>query len=250
MKNLTLLLLLFIVVSYAFSQYTWDYGISIGAANYLGELGGKEKTRRNFIFDLKLSQTRTAIGGFARYQNDFKAYIFTGVAVFYNNPKAFYNGSWVALGPLHTEGQSIIPGAPKPYSKIQLAIPAGAGFYFTFQKKFRIGWEFNWRTTFTDYIDDASSVYVDPTKLNSETAAALSNRNPELGDYSDQDGIAYKDNYTPGAKRGDPSHKDSYLSTTINLSYAIQGTSNFAKTKYRSFFKSKKFSRRTIRAKF
>ena len=314
MKKFILLLFFSLTSLLAFSQYKWDFGANIGAANYLGEMGGKEKTRRNFILDLKLSQTRSAIGGFARYKlnrdisvrgniawyrisgadnlstnpgrrgrnlsfrndivevgatgqyvfydiadlgrtyryrNDFKAYIFTGVAGFDHNPKTKYNGSWVALAPLHTEGQGIIDGAPKPYSHFQIAIPAGAGFFFTVNKRYRVGWEFNWRTTFTDYLDDASTVYADPTLLNSQAAVDLSNRNPELGSYnSETDGIANAANYAPGSKRGDPSHTDSYLSTTINVSYLARGKSHFGKTKYKGFFKGKKFSRRTIRAKF
>src|SRR5690349_24729782 len=48
------------------SQYAWDVGFHLGGANYLGELGGKEKPRRDFIWDLKMNQTRWAVGGFAR----------------------------------------------------------------------------------------------------------------------------------------------------------------------------------------
>lgn len=313
MKKLSLLLIFTVCASLAFSQYKWDVGVQLGAGNYLGEIGGKEKTRRDFILDLKLSQTRSALGGFARYklnpdvylrgalgwyrisgkdvlstnegrrgrnlsfrndiyeasitgqymfydvadlgktyryQNDFKAYVFTGVAGFYHNPKATYNGSWVALAPLHTEGQGLVDGAPKPYGNFQFSIPAGVGFYFTISKIYRIGWEINWRTTFTDYLDDVSTNYADPSLLGSQTAI-LANRNPELGNYDPQtDGIAYSGNYTPGSKRGDPTHNDSYLSTTINASYALKGRSKFAKSKYKSYFKGKKYTKRTIRAKF
>jgi hypothetical protein len=320
MKKLLLIFGFWLLASAAFSQYKWEYGAMAGAANYLGEIGGKEKTRRDFILDLKLSQTRSAMGGFVRYKfnrdiyirgslswdrisgadslstnparvgrnlsfrndlleasvvgqyvfydvadlgrtyrysNDFKAYIFTGVSGFYTNPKAKYEGNWVALAPLHTEGQGLDPNAPKPYSLYQIAIPAGAGFFFTFKKKFRIGWEFNWRTTFTDYLDDASTVYPDPKYLQSDLAKALSNRNPELN-YSDNPNLPVPVNYQydpirnkpANPKRGDPKHKDSYLSTTINASYAIKGKSRFAKTKYKAFFKGNKFKKRTIRAKF
>ena len=48
------------------AQYAWDLGVHLGGANYLGEMGGKEQTRRDFIWDLKLGQTRWAVGGFAR----------------------------------------------------------------------------------------------------------------------------------------------------------------------------------------
>ncbi|HEY4798853.1 MAG TPA: DUF6089 family protein [Bacteroidia bacterium] len=318
MKKLSLFSFLILFNAYlaseAFSQYKWDFGAMVGAANYLGEIGGKEKTRRDFILDMKLSQTKNSLGGFARYKlnpdfylrgslawnrisgadrlstnpgragrnlsfrndileasvvgqyvfydiadlgrtyryrNDFKAYVFAGVSGFHHNPKAEYDGSWVALQPLHTEGQGIVPGAPKPYSLYQVAIPAGAGFYFTISKVYRIGWEFNWRTTFTDYLDDISGTYVDPKLLGAPGSAAyvLSNRNPELQPY--KDGV-YPDpkNYIAGGKRGDPTHNDSYLSTTINVAYAMRGKSKFAKSKYKSFFKGKKYNKRTIRAKF
>ncbi len=294
----------------------------VGASNYLGEIGGKEKTRRDFILDLKLSQTRSALAGFARYKlnpdvyvrgsvgwyrisgkdalstnpgrmgrnlsfrndiieasvvgqyifydiadlgrtyryrNDFKAYVFSGVAGAMSDPKANYNGSWVALAPLHTEGQGLVDGAPKSYGKFLFVVPAGAGFYFTISKIYKIGWELNWRTTFTDYLDDVSTHYVDPSVFAGDaTAVALANRNPELQPYSDNSGIPDPQNYYPHVengtkvypKRGDQTHNDSYLSTTINASYALKGKSRFAKSKYKTFFKGKKYSKRTIRAKF
>jgi hypothetical protein len=312
MKKLFLASAFLFMVSVAFSQYKLDFGLMAGASNYLGEMGGKEKTRRNFILDLKLSQTRSAIGGFVRYKinpdfyikgsagwyrisgadkfstnparvgrnlsfrndlieasvtgqyvfydvadlgrtyryrNDFKAYVFTGLAGFYSNPKTQYNGSWVALAPLHTEGQGIAPGAPKPYSRFLVAVPAGAGFFFTFSKKYRVGWEFNWRTTFSDYLDDASTIYADPALLASDEARDLANRNDELV-YSDYANLPPPQNYLMGSKRGDPKHNDSYLSTTINVSVLIKGKSKFGNARYKSFF-GKKFKRgRTIRAKF
>ncbi|MCB0792905.1 MAG: hypothetical protein KDB97_14150, partial [Flavobacteriales bacterium] len=48
------------------AQYAWDIGIHAGGSNYLGEMGGKEQTRRDFIWDLKLSQTRWTLGVFGR----------------------------------------------------------------------------------------------------------------------------------------------------------------------------------------
>src|ERR1700740_544897 len=60
------LLSLFALESMA--QYRLDYGGSIGIANYLGDIGGKEKTRRDFIADMKLAKTRQALSGFVRYK--------------------------------------------------------------------------------------------------------------------------------------------------------------------------------------
>ena len=50
------------------SQYNFDYGIKLGATNYLGDIGGQEKSRREFLMDMKLSQTRWVAGGYARYK--------------------------------------------------------------------------------------------------------------------------------------------------------------------------------------
>ena len=50
------------------AQYKWDIGLHLGGANYLGEMGGMEKTRRDFVWDMKLGQTRWAVGPFARYK--------------------------------------------------------------------------------------------------------------------------------------------------------------------------------------
>ncbi len=52
------------------AQYGQDYGVHIGASNYLGEMGGKEKPRRDFIMDMKLPKTRYTIGGYYRKRFD------------------------------------------------------------------------------------------------------------------------------------------------------------------------------------
>ena len=49
-----------------FSQWLWDYGGTLGMSNYLGDIGGNEKTRQNFIGDVKLLKTRWNTGAFIR----------------------------------------------------------------------------------------------------------------------------------------------------------------------------------------
>ena len=69
-RNLTrsvfVLSVFFMGTSNANAQYLWDVGLHLGGANYLGEMGGKDQPRRDFVWDMKLNQTRWAIGGFAR----------------------------------------------------------------------------------------------------------------------------------------------------------------------------------------
>src|SRR5690606_4458195 len=82
--------------------------------------------------------------------------------------KGELDGQWYALQPLQTEGVS--------YSKINFSIPAGIGFYYTIDRKYRLGLELGWRTTFTDYIDDISDKYVVQTD---PLTAQLANKNTQ-----------------------------------------------------------------------
>jgi hypothetical protein len=267
--------LLFPLISPA--QYFWDAGFSTGVSNYLGDMGGNELTRRDFVSDMKIDQTRFSVGGYARFRllrnvsikanlnwarisgddklssnpgrnarnlnfrndviqltaqaqyffytvNDlghtykhkdsFRSYIGIGAGAAYHNPKTSYQGTWVPLRPLETENVR--------YTKITAVIPASVGFCFTFNKIWRIGWDLTWNTTFTDYLDDVSTRYADPSTLSSPLAVTLANRTGELP------GIApsFAENFTPGSKRGDASHNDSYLSSTVEFGYVIRGHSN------------------------
>ena len=304
MKRIFTLFFLFSALG-SYAQFKWDFGGGLGVANILGEMGGDELTRRDFIADIKLRQTRWAVQGFARYKlhpnvlikgeityarlegadslssnpgrkgrnlhfrndmvelsvkgeyvfyeisdlgrsyrfrNDLRCYMFIGAGGIYHSPKANYQGSWVPLQPLRTEGQS------KPYSRLQFVIPAGAGLYFTIKKQHRIGWELGWRTTFTDYLDDVSTVYADPSTLPNATSIALANQYSPS--FANDPSYPHANNYSPGSKRGDPTHNDSYLFSTFNYSYVIKGRSKFSKSRYSSYFKSRKYKKRKVRAQF
>jgi hypothetical protein len=222
--------------------------VRIEGADYLSTNPGRRGRNLSFqnnIFELELTgevffYEIPDLGHTYRYRNDFRMYAFAGISALYHNPRAHYQGEWVNLRPLKTEG--------KTYSSFAAAVPLGIGLYFTVEKRHRIGWEFDWRTTFTDYLDDVSTVYIDPSELSSPEAIALANRRDELGD--NVEGVPDAVNYVPGKKRGDPSHKDSYLSTSVSYSYVMRGKSSFYKSHYGSIFKRKKYKKRKIRAKF
>lgn len=186
------------------------------------------------------------VGGTGRYTSDFNLYAFGGVGAFYSNPQGELDGEWYSLQPLQTEGVS--------YSLINLSIPTGIGFYYTIQRKYRVGMEFSWRTTFTDYIDDVSDKYVvqtDPitaalaNKANQEVITQIHAENPDLNN-----GTPQVTTYYPGKKRGDPTHNDSYATMTVNFSWAIRGRSNFYKSKNSWVLGKHKRKRRKSRAKF
>ncbi|MGV2481597.1 UNVERIFIED_CONTAM: hypothetical protein IGO34_32890, partial [Salmonella enterica subsp. enterica serovar Weltevreden] len=49
MKNIFIFFLILLFTTSLNAQRRLDYGIAIGVSNYLGDIGGKEKTRRDFV---------------------------------------------------------------------------------------------------------------------------------------------------------------------------------------------------------
>jgi len=333
MKRLVFLSLLLFTFSEAQAQYRFDYGITLGAMNYLGDIGGLDQPRRDFINDIKITETRYSIGGYYRaqfsrtlsvsaayiqgriegwdansiyaarrgrnlnfrneikelslrgefalfadndvggkghYNPDFKLYAFAGIAGFYHNPKGKYQGEWYSLRPLKTEGQA------KEYSKVAFAIPMGFGFYFTHLRKHRFSWEFGYRNTFTDYIDDISTTYAYESELDGELAINLANQSSEqhvaetnaeyLAEVNNPTNLPsyYDYAYSPGQieqgqrnQRGIDSNNDGYMFMSVGYGRVLPSNSRFAKkfskqARYKSRFrKNRRISKsKKSRAKF
>ncbi len=304
MKKLIYLLLLISFSAEFKAQWLWDYGVSAGVTNYLGDIGGKEKTRRDFVSDMKLSKTRWNGGIFARYKwkeklslklafdylriegndnlstnpgreyrnfnfkndvfalsqtveyffytdpdlgntyrykNSFRAYVFGGLGAFYTNPKSFYQGEWVKMRDYFDEGVQ--------YKQIVLGIPMGIGCYFTFNKRNRFGFEFNYMKTFTDYLDDISGNYPS-TPPSGAYAQGLVLRTTSLPQSMKDANPGAYDSHTWGAKRGDKTNKDAIVYMNVTYSRVIRGKSSFYRAKHSSFFGKNKRKVRKIRAKF
>lgn len=65
----TFILFLLVCASYTTkAQYAWDFGGTIGASNYLGEIGGNNQPAQAWILDMKMQSTRYTVGGFARWR--------------------------------------------------------------------------------------------------------------------------------------------------------------------------------------
>lgn len=146
-------------------------------------------------------------------------YAFAGFGGFYFNPKGrTAGGDWVALRPLHTEGQGL-PGGPKQYSNFSLNVLGGAYYKLTINKKWSVGLEFCYRKTFTDYIDDVSTRYYDSQAL-AQAYGPLSAQmaDPSLGNIY---GASLPAGDGTPAQRGD-SQKDSYMSLEVTVGYIFK----------------------------
>jgi hypothetical protein len=145
-------------------------------------------------------------------------YVFAGVAVFHFNPYAYDStGKKVYLRLLSTEGEGL-PQYPnrKPYALTQMSIPFGGGIKFRISDRVTLAYELGMRKTFTDYLDDVSSTYVDQATL-------LAARGPEAVE------MAYRGNElhggagypADGTVRGNPKHKDWYYMSGLRVTIAL-----------------------------
>ena len=162
------------------ATFEFNYGVISGqdANAPLEDVRQRNLSFRSMLLDGALTG-EFYIPGFQPYNlaSPVSGFVFAGVGFQAFNPRALYEGTWVELQPLGTEGQS-------PYQKITLSIPFGVGFKYALTDKFNLGLRIGTRKTFTDYIDDVSGDYVSYPELlasNGELAAALGNRTGELG---------------------------------------------------------------------
>ncbi len=113
---------------------------------------------------------------------NFTPFIFGGLGFFHFEPFGKIGDQWVALQPLHTEGQGTQSNPDAPYKLIQPCIPFGIGIKTSFSQTMCLTIEWGLRKTFTGYIDDVSGLYPNPTQLgaqqgpNSGLALTMSNR--------------------------------------------------------------------------
>ena len=145
-------------------------------------------------------------------------YLFAGVGVFYFNPKATFSGQTYNLRDYNTEGEGYLP-TRKKYSVFQLCIPLGIGFKYTIDRQWGLGLEFGIRKTFTDYIDDVSTTYVDLSQYQTGDTYTIGQYLANPSDRSDAEALRIT---SPGQQRGDPRYKDSYMFAIFSINYKIK----------------------------
>ncbi len=177
--------------------------------------------------------TRYRIKGSKSTGSKFGIYGFTGIGGFYFNPQSKYiNGQWHDLQPLGTEGQGL-PGGPSPYTKIGICLPTGLGFRYLMNSKFRFSVEIGVRKTFSDYIDDVSTVYYNNDAIKAskgEIAAYFADPSVKEEPGAPND---LNNSTRTNEQRGDSKNKDSYMFATFNVNYKIFKTRGFRRIRSR-----------------
>jgi hypothetical protein len=175
--------------------------LSVQAEYYfIGEKGTKQYSMRGLSKKKKRS---------------YGVYLFTGIGIFYYNPKEELNGKWYSVRKYHVEGQGL-PNGPKQFSNINVTIPIGLGFRYALNKHWSIGSELSLRKTFTDYIDGVSGkYYYDKSALQ----AAYGTTAVQLADPSFNKSWTANNGDGTGAQRGNPKYKDAYMFFSVTVGY-------------------------------
>lgn len=147
-------------------------------------------------------------------------YLLGGIGYFTFNPQAKLNGKWIDLQPLSTEGQGFSKYPDKKKYKLnQVNFPVGLGLQYELGDLLFIRGEFIYRKLNTDYLDDASTTYIDPiqyqlnfTGAKQANALLLNARQKEL----DPTFIVNE-----GDQRANPGNKDAYFSFNLKIAYSF-----------------------------
>ncbi len=140
-------------------------------------------------------------------------YIFGGIGYFMFNPKTRLGNEVYELQKYGTEGQYAIAGKT-PYKLNSICYPHGIGYKWAVGRAQYLSFEVNLRKTNTDYIDDVSTNFVDPSIL---TAA----KGPEAAALADRSTSTIPGFSDPGAIRGDPKHNDTYFFLCISYNRVL-----------------------------
>lgn len=210
------------------AKYNFNYLLALRLSGNYTWVAGRDANVRNddFVRDRNLSfrssvmefslMAEVNLPGYEPYglAMPFSPYLFGGISYFKFNPRARYQGNWVDLAGLGTEGQGM-PGRDSDYNTSSFAIPFGVGVKYALTDKLNLGLELGARRTFTDFLDDVSGTYVAYPELlagNGELAAALGNR---TGEVTTGEPVTVP----TGTQRGDLKERDWYFILGLTVTY-------------------------------
>jgi len=196
-------------------RFTWRNGIAFGTiAGDDARSSSFSQQQRNLSFKSRVYEFHSvAEFNFLEYEigdekHMFTPFMFAGVNVFNHDPKALIGNQWVGLRRLHTEAQS------KAYKATQVAVPFGAGIKTMLAKRIGLVVQWGLRKTFTDYLDDVSTVYANPADValyGGHIGVALADRSLSTDPVSNI-----------GRQRGNPRTKDWYSFAGVTLCFKLK----------------------------
>lgn len=206
----------------AFAKINLDPHWGIGLHINYGEISANdakansvELRRRNLNFKTSLNEI-SFIGSFNFFdmyspgsRRRVTPYLFAGAGGVIFKPQGMYTSpttneeTLFPLREINTEDLST------RYRNYAIVIPYGAGVKYKKSESWTVFGQIGYRTTFTDYLDDVSTVY--PLVDKFWGGVNVSDRSAEFGSKF----------YSPGDQRGDFRKRDTYLFVNIGISYTF-----------------------------
>ncbi|MFI5152358.1 MAG: hypothetical protein ACHQET_03435 [Chitinophagales bacterium] len=219
-------------------RLAFNYGQLDGDDAYITQKGGLEEARfnRNLNFRSQIVEgfLATEIYPTVFLEDDptslfgrLRPYALAGVGVFHFNPQGTYTdpvtgqSTWVDLRPLHTEGEGFpeYPGR-KEYALTQINIPVGVGIKYYLNENLNLSFEIVHRFTFTDYIDDVSKDFIDPSLFYAHLPPGEAQIADQIYNKSPLRGIPGSA-YNPGDQRGDSRQNDGYFTAAFKIGFRL-----------------------------
>lgn len=226
--------------AYVSAVYKYAYGLRLEAT--YGTVSGADSTlknvasssggryERNLSFRTRIAEATLTAEFYPLYifvdwsNTDYNPpklspYILAGIGVFHFNPQARDStGAWVDLHPLHTEGEGFYqyPGR-KDYNLTQINFPVGVGLKYELSSRVNLRAEVIWRILNTDYLDDVSSTYIDPSTFKTNLPSNLVQEAESLSARNKNESTNPSYNWHVGGIRGDSKNNDTYFSFNIKV---------------------------------
>ncbi len=215
-----------------------QYGKISGEDNIITTKGNDElyRKQRNLDFRSNIAEAYIAAEIFPfmllyKDEPDFAPrmlpYAVVGAGYMHFNPQgsltdANGNKTWYDLRPLHTEGEGF-PEYPKRkmYSLSQINIPLGIGVKYYISNRVNVSFEILTRKSFTDYIDDVSTTYIDPNLFDKYLSPADARIARQISDKVNAIVNPGLTRNSPGTQRGNPHQNDTYFTTFIKFAVRL-----------------------------
>lgn len=215
-------------------RFALNFGTLEGDDAIINDKGGYEVARkdRNSNFRSKFSEALILAEVYPTIfleedptdnYKKFRPYVVAGIGGFKYNSEGYdpVTNSWVALKPLRTEGQGFAEHPDrKEYKLTQMNLPLGVGVKYFLSDNINLSLEIIHRKTFTDYIDDVSTKYIDPSLFYNYMPAAQAQLAERMANKSA--GV-----YGVGDTRGTTTNNDAYYSAGFKLGFRLGNNNRY-----------------------
>lgn len=182
---------------------------------------------RNLSFKSKINEFQfalefhpTALINFEDNPPPFSPYVVAGIGRFSFDPQAKLNGQWYSLQPLSTEGQGFREYKDRqPYELSQFNFLGGLGLRYEINSVVNARLELLHRFLQTDYLDDVSKDYIDPSLFPNYLPSNLAAVAQQL--YYRQNELYPTDEVVVGGQRGDPKDNDAYFTIQLKIGVTL-----------------------------